>query len=208
MDVGSYVANAQQRVRDQLELPAGYAITWAGQYEYMARAKAKLSYVAPLTLAIIIILLYLNFRRMTEVAIILASLPLALVGSVWLMYLLGYNFSVASGVGFIALAGVAIEIGVLMLVYLNQAWQNAANPDINNEDLKNLIIQGAGLRVRPIVMTAGATIAGLLPILSSSGTGSEIMSRLAAPMVGGMLSAMILTLLVIPAIYYLWRKSA
>jgi Cu(I)/Ag(I) efflux system membrane protein CusA/SilA len=124
------------------------------------------------------------------------------------MYLLGYNFSVASGVGFIALAGVAIEIGVLMLVYLNQAWQNAANPNINNEDLKNLIIQGAGLRVRPIVMTAGATIAGLLPILSSSGTGSEIMSRLAAPMVGGMLSAMILTLLVIPAIYYLWRKSA
>lgn len=208
VDVGSYVANAQQRVRDQLELPAGYAITWAGQYEYMARAKAKLSYVAPLTLAIIIILLYLNFRRMTEVAIILASLPLALVGSVWLMYLLGYNFSVASGVGFIALAGVAIEIGVLMLVYLNQAWQNAANPNINNEDLKNLIIQGAGLRVRPIVMTAGATIAGLLPILSSSGTGSEIMSRLAAPMVGGMLSAMILTLLVIPAIYYLWRKSA
>ncbi len=208
VDVGSYVASAQQRVTEQLTLPAGYALSWAGQYEYMARAKAKLSYVAPLTLGIIIILLYLNFRRMTEVAIILVSLPLALVGSVWLMYLLGYNFSVASGVGFIALAGVAIEIGVLMLVYLNQAWHRAASPRINNEDLKNLIIRGAGLRVRPIIMTAGATIAGLLPILSSSGTGSEIMSRLAAPMVGGMISAVILTLLVIPAIYYLWRKSA
>ncbi|WP_320837364.1 efflux RND transporter permease subunit [Zhongshania sp.] len=208
VDVGSYVASAQQRLKDQLVLPAGYALTWAGQYEYMARAKAKLSYVAPLTLAIIIILLYLNFRRMTEVAIILASLPLALVGSVWLMYLLGYNFSVASGVGFIALAGVAIEIGVLMLVYLNQAWQGSASAGINDEDLRSLIIRGAGLRVRPIIMTAGATIAGLLPILSSSGTGSEVMSRLAAPMVGGMISAVILTLLVIPAIYYLWRKSA
>jgi Cu(I)/Ag(I) efflux system membrane protein CusA/SilA len=208
VDVGSYVTSAQQRIRDQLVLPAGYALTWAGQYEYMARAKAKLSYVAPLTVAIIIILLYLNFRRMTEVAIILASLPLALVGSVWLMYLLGYNFSVASGVGFIALAGVAIEIGVLMLVYLNQAWQGAASAAINDEDLRTLIIRGAGLRVRPIIMTAGATIAGLLPILSSSGTGSEVMSRLAAPMVGGMISAVILTLLVIPAIYYLWRKSA
>jgi Cu(I)/Ag(I) efflux system membrane protein CusA/SilA len=208
VDVGSYVASAQQRLKDQLTLPAGYALTWAGQYEYMARAKAKLSYVAPLTLAIIVVLLYLNFRRMTEVAIILASLPLALVGSVWLMYLLGYNFSVASGVGFIALAGVAIEIGVLMLVYLNQAWRGADNTDISDEDLKSLIIRGAGLRVRPIIMTAGATIAGLLPILSSSGTGSEIMNRLAAPMVGGMISAVILTLLVIPAIFYLWRKSA
>jgi len=209
VDVGSYVASAQQRVKEELVLPAGYALNWAGQYEYMARAKAKLSYVVPLTLAIIMVLLYLNFRQVAEVAIILASLPLAMVGSVWLMYLLGYNFSVASGVGFIALAGVAVEIGVLMLVYLNQAWQGSAtgNTTINNEDLKNLIIRGAGLRVRPIVMTAAATIAGLLPILSSSGTGAEVMSRLAAPMVGGMISAVVLTLLVIPAIYYLWRKS-
>lgn len=210
VDVGSYVASAQQRVKEELILPAGYALSWAGQYEYMARAKAKLIYVVPLTLAIIIVLLYLNFRRVAEVTIILASLPLAMVGSVWLMYLLGYNFSVASGVGFIALAGVAVEIGVLMLVYLNQAWQDApeAHKKISNEDLQGLIIRGAGLRVRPIVMTAAATIAGLLPILSTSGTGSEVMSRLAAPMVGGMISAVILTLLVIPAIYYLWRKSA
>ncbi len=210
VDVGSYVASAQQRVKEELILPAGYALSWAGQYEYMARAKAKLIYVVPLTLAIIIVLLYLNFRRVAEVTIILASLPLAMVGSVWLMYLLGYNFSVASGVGFIALAGVAVEIGVLMLVYLNQAWQYApeAHKKISNEDLQGLIIRGAGLRVRPIVMTAAATIAGLLPILSTSGTGSEVMSRLAAPMVGGMISAVILTLLVIPAIYYLWRKSA
>lgn len=210
VDVGSYVASAKQRVKEELILPAGYALSWAGQYEYMARAKAKLIYVVPLTLAIIIVLLYLNFRRVAEVTIILASLPLAMVGSVWLMYLLGYNFSVASGVGFIALAGVAVEIGVLMLVYLNQAWQDApeAHKKISNEDLQGLIIRGAGLRVRPIVMTAAATIAGLLPILSTSGTGSEVMSRLAAPMVGGMISAVILTLLVIPAIYYLWRKSA
>ena len=177
----------------------------------MLRAKEKLTYVIPLTLAIIIILLYMNFRNFTEVAIIMGTLPLAMAGSIWLMYLAGYNFSVAVGVGFIALAGVAVEIGVIMLVYLNQAYQamltnchdNQQTPSINS--LKEAVTAGAGMRVRPIMMTAAAIIGGLLPILLATGTGSEVMSRIAAPMVGGMVSALILTLLVIPVVFYLWR---
>ena len=214
VDIGSYVENAMVVVADQLELPTGYSLDWSGQYEYMLRAKAKLSYVVPLTLAIIIVLLYLNFRNIAEVAIIMGTLPLAMVGSVWLMYLLGYNFSVAVGVGFIALAGVAVEIGVIMLVYLNQAHsqmlseceEQGVMPRL--ETLRLAVLNGAGLRVRPVMMTAGATIVGLLPIMYGTGTGSEVMSRIAAPMVGGMLSAVILTLLVLPAVYFLWRKRA
>jgi Cu(I)/Ag(I) efflux system membrane protein CusA/SilA len=212
-DIGSYVAQAQQVLGDNLKLPAGYSITWAGQYEYMQRAKAKLTYVIPLTLAIIVILLYLNFKCLSEVLIIIATLPLAMVGGIWLMYFEAFNFSVAVGVGFIALAGVAVEIGVIMLVYLNQAYseqrqqceQTGAAFDL--QALQHAIMQGAGLRVRPVMMTVATIIAGLLPVLYGTGTGSEVMSRIAAPMVGGMLSAVILTLLVIPAVYLLWKKQ-
>nr|MBL0690093.1 efflux RND transporter permease subunit [Pseudoalteromonas sp.] len=211
-DIGSYVANAQQLLHEQLILPAGYSITWAGQYEYMERAKAKLSYVLPLTLAIIVVLLYLNFRSFTEVFIIMATLPLAMIGGIWLMYLEGFNFSVAVGVGFIALAGVAVEIGVIMLVYLNQAYKaqveaaSKMGKSLSVEQLKQAILEGAGLRVRPIMMTVATIVIGLLPVLYGTGTGSEVMSRIAAPMVGGMFSAIILTLLVLPAVYLLWRK--
>jgi len=210
-DLGSYVAEAQRVVAEQVDLPAGYSLSWSGQYEYMVRSKERLSVVGPLTLAIIVLLLYLNFRRFAEVAIIMGTLPMALVGGVWLLYLLGYDMSVAVGVGFIALAGVAVEIGVVMLVYLNLAIQQhmatAATEDraLNMEDVRQAVIDGALLRVRPIMMTVAAIIAGLLPIMLGGGTGSEVMRRIAAPMVGGMVSATILTLIVIPALFLLWR---
>jgi len=212
VDIGSYVENAQQVVQEQLVLPAGYSIGWSGQYEYMVRAKEKLTYVVPLTLMIIIILLFINFRNFVEVAIIMGTLPLAMIGSIWLMYLEGFNFSVAVGVGFIALAGVAVEIGVIMLVYLNQAYQQVLldcenkNISLTVDVLSKAILYGAGMRVRPVMMTASAIILGLLPILYGTGTGSEVMSRIAAPMVGGMVSAVVLTLLVLPVVYFLWRK--
>ena len=212
VDVGTYVEEAQKVVADQLILPPGYSINWSGQYEYMLRAKEKLTYVVPLTLAIIIVLLYMSFRNVVEVAIIMGTLPLAMIGSIWLMYWQGFNFSVAVGVGFIALAGVAVEIGVIMLVYLNQAYAEmlercrANHVDPREETLRHAVLHGAGLRVRPVMMTAAAIIVGLLPILYGTGTGSEVMSRIAAPMVGGMVSAVILTLLVLPAVYFLWRN--
>ncbi|SHJ65632.1 efflux RND transporter permease subunit [Cycloclasticus pugetii] len=213
VDIGSYVENAQKVVAEQLKLPAGYAISWSGQYEYMQRAKEKLTYVVPLTLGIIVVLLFMNFRNFVEVGIILGTLPLAMVGSIWLMYIQGFNFSVAVGVGFIALAGVAVEIGVIMLVYLNQSYvqmleecqEKGSSPDEGT--LRSAVLHGAGMRIRPVMMTAAAIVAGLLPILYGTGTGSEVMSRIAAPMVGGMVSAVILTLLVVPAIYYMWRKK-
>jgi len=210
-DLGSYVAEAQRVVAEQVELPAGYSLTWSGQYEYMVRSKERLSVVGPLTLAIIMLLLYLHFRRFAEVAIIMGTLPMALVGGVWLLYLLQYDMSVAVGVGFIALAGVAVEIGVVMLVYLNLAIRQhmstaeAAGRALNIEDVKQAVLDGALLRVRPIMMTVAAIIAGLLPIMLGSGTGSEVMRRIAAPMVGGMVSATLLTLVVIPALFLLWR---
>jgi Cu(I)/Ag(I) efflux system membrane protein CusA/SilA len=211
IDVGTYVEKAMTVVEQELELPAGYSVTWSGQYEYMERAKEKLTYVIPLTLAIIIVLLYMNFRNATEIAIILGTLPLALVGSIWLMYLLDYNFSVAVAVGFIALAGVTVEIGILMLTYLNQSYneyekgQLEQGETLTKDGVSRAVMEGAGLRVRPVMMTAVSTIAGLLPIMFSTGTGAEVVSRIAAPMVGGMISAVILTLLVLPAVYYLWR---
>lgn len=211
VDVGSYVKHAKTVVDSKLDLPAGYSINWSGQYEYMERAKAKLTYVIPLTLAIIVVLLYLNFRSFTEVAIIMGTLPLAVVGSAWLMYILEFNFSIAVGVGLIALAGVAVEIGVIMLVYLNQSVSNLRSnysdvSKITTSNFRQAVLDGAVLRVRPVLMTTGATIAGLLPIMVGSGTGSEVMQRLAAPMVGGMVSALVLTLLVLPAIYFLIFK--
>ena len=214
VDIGSYVESARAVLDERLILPSGYSITWAGQYEYMQRAKDKLTYVVPLTLAIIVVLLYLNFKSFAEVTIIMCTLPLAMIGGVWLMYLQGFNFSVAVGVGFIALAGVAVEIGVIMLVYLNQAYQNMcltakrADKPLSLAQLQQAIIEGAGLRVRPVMMTVATIVIGLLPVLYGTGTGSEVMSRIAAPMVGGMVSAIMLTLLVIPAVYLLWRKKA
>ncbi|TMO56054.1 efflux RND transporter permease subunit [Pseudoalteromonas phenolica] len=213
IDVGNYVENAKALLAKELELPAGYSINWAGQYEYMERAKEKLSYVVPLTLAIIVILLYLNFRRLSEVVVIIATLPMAMIGGLWLMYLEGFNFSVAVGVGFIALAGVAVEIGVIMLVYLNQALQDlkdehkAKGTAIGKSDYLEAILHGAGLRVRPVMMTVATIIIGLLPILYGDGTGSEVMSRIAAPMVGGMSSAVLLTLIVLPAVYCLMKAG-
>ncbi len=210
-DLGSYVADAQQHVAEEIELPAGYSLSWSGQYEYMERAKQRLLIVGPVTLAIIVLLLFLNFRRFAEVAIIIGTLPMALIGGLWLLYLLDYQLSVAVGVGFIALAGVAVEIGVVMLVYLNQAMrrrtEKAASEgrELCYDDVRDAVTDGALLRIRPVMMTVAAIIAGLLPIMLGSGTGSEIMRRIAAPMVGGMISATILTLLVIPAMFLLWR---
>jgi len=213
-DLGSYVEEAQRVVNEEVVLPPGYSISWSGQYEYMVRAKERLSVVVPFTLVIIILLLYLNFRNIIEVLIIMGTLPLALVGGFWLLYLLGYNMSVAVGVGFIALAGVAVEIGVIMLVYLNQANEKAHSiaekegREFNLSDLRQAVISGALMRVRPIMMTVSAIIAGLLPIMLGSGTGSEVMRRIAAPMVGGMVSATLLTLVVIPAVFLIWKKRA
>jgi len=210
-DLGSYVAEAQQVVSDTVDLPASYSLTWSGQYEYMVRAKERLSVVGPVTLAIIILLLFLNFRRFAEVAIIIGTLPMALIGGLWLLYVLGYDLSVAVGVGFIALAGVAVEIGVVMLVYLNQAMRRhmataeSEGRSLTLDDVRQAVIDGAVLRVRPIMMTVAAIIAGLLPIMLGGGTGSEVMRRIAAPMVGGMVSATLLTLIVIPALFLLWR---
>jgi Cu(I)/Ag(I) efflux system membrane protein CusA/SilA len=211
-DLGSYVTEARRVVAEQIDLPSGYSLNWSGQYEYMERAKKKLSTVIPVTLTIIILLLYLNFRRVTEVVIILATLPLALVGGIWLMYWLNYDMSVAVGVGFIALSGVSVEIGVIMLVYLNQAFRRHQDKACSEKramdisDLRQAIVEGALLRVRPVMMTVAAIIAGLLPIMLGSGTGSEVMRRIAAPMVGGMVSATVLTLLVIPSAFFIWKR--
>ena len=213
VDLGTYVVDAKQAVSDQVELPAGYSLNWSGQYEYMERAKQRLSIVVPITLVTIILLLFINFRNMAEVLIIMGTLPTALIGGVWLLYLLDYHMSVAVGVGFIALAGVAVEIGVVMLVYLKQALaseQHRArkeNRSLVPRDIEAAVTNGALMRVRPIMMTVAAIIAGLLPIMLGSGTGSEVMRRIAAPMVGGMISATLLTLALIPAIFLLWQKQ-
>ncbi|MEZ8824068.1 efflux RND transporter permease subunit [Vibrio amylolyticus] len=211
-DLGSYVAEAQQAVSEQLYLPAGYSIAWSGQYEYMERAKERLTMVVPITIAIIMLLLYMSFRRVGEVLIIMATLPLAMVGGLWLMHILGFNFSIAVGVGFIALSGVAVEIGVIMLVYLNQAWHykkihaQEEGTLLTQQDLTDAIGEGAGLRVRPVMMTVLTVIIGLIPIMYGDGTGSEVMQRIAAPMIGGMASALLLTLLVLPAVFQLWKR--
>ncbi|MPW28484.1 CusA/CzcA family heavy metal efflux RND transporter [Agarivorans sp. B2Z047] len=207
-DLGSYVQDAKQYVQEHLTLPAGYSVSWSGQYEYMERAEATLKVVVPATLAIIMLLLYMAFRRVGEVLLILGTLPLAMIGGVWLMYLLGYNFSIAVGVGFIALAGVAVEIGVIMLIYLNQSLEEtlSKNSIITKQQLRIAIVEGAGLRVRPVMMTVATVIIGLIPIMYGEGTGSEVMQRIAATMIGGMASAVVLTLLVLPSVYYLWKR--
>ncbi len=205
-DVGSYVAEAQAVVARELTLPTGYTLVWSGQYEFMQRVAAKMRVVIPLTLGIILLLLYLNFGNLAESLIVMLTVPFALVGGVWFLWLLDYNTSVAVWVGFIALAGVAAETGVVMLVYLDQAYRRCRGGSPG--DIAAAVRQGALERLRPVVMTVTATIAGLLPIMWSTGTGSESVKRIAAPMVGGLVSTTVLTLAVIPAVYLLWRTAA
>jgi Cu(I)/Ag(I) efflux system membrane protein CusA/SilA len=213
-DLGGYVAEASRTVAEEVKLPPGYHIEWSGQFEYLQRAEAKLKIVVPATLVVILVLLFLNFGRLTETLIVMASVPFALVGGVWLMWGLGYNMSVAVAVGFIALAGVAAETGVVMLIYLDHALTEIREQrlrdgrTLSRADLGRAIMTGAVERVRPKMMTVVAIMAGLVPILWSTGTGSEVMRRIAVPMVGGMVSSTVLTLLVIPAIYAIvkgWR---
>jgi Cu(I)/Ag(I) efflux system membrane protein CusA/SilA len=207
-DIGSYVADARALLDERIELPPGYRVEWSGQFEAMERAGKKLRIVVPITLAIIFVLLYFNFNSVTESAIVMLSLPFALVGGVWLMWMLDYNVSVATSIGFIALAGVAAETGVIMLLYLDQAYDQRRTTGLltNREDVDAAVEHGAVERVRPKLMTVTAITAGLLPILWSQGTGADMMKRIAAPMVGGMVSSTVLTLVVIPAIYSLWKE--
>ncbi|ROH85657.1 efflux RND transporter permease subunit [Stagnimonas aquatica] len=207
-DLGGYVAEAKKVVAEQVQLPAGYSIAWSGQFEYLERASKRLKLVVPFTLAIILLLLYLTFRNFGEALLIMATLPFALVGGLWLIYGLGHNLSIASGVGFIALAGVAAEFGVIMLIYLQQAvTERQARGTMNTvADLEDAIVDGAVLRVRPKAMTVAVIIAGLLPLFWGAGTGSEVMQRIAAPMIGGMITAPLLSMFVIPAAYLLMRR--
>jgi copper/silver efflux system protein len=207
-DIGSYVRDAQRMVNDMVALEPGYSIVWSGQYEYMERARQRMRLVIPATLAIIFLLLYFNFKSVGETLIVMLSLPFALVGGIWFVWALGYNWSVAVAIGFIALAGVAAETGVVMLIYLDQAWRErrAREERPSVAALYEAIIEGAVERVRPKMMTVTAIMAGLLPILWGTGTGASVMKRIAAPMVGGMISSTLLTLIVIPAVYSLWKE--
>jgi copper/silver efflux system protein len=213
-DLGGYVADAQKAVAEQVNFPTGYYVTWSGQFEYLERAKARLKVVVPVTVLIIFLLLYLNFRRVTETLIVMLSVPFALVGGLWLMWWLGFNLSVAVAIGFIALAGVAAETGVVMLIYLDSALtdlqtrRSAEGRPFTRDDLRAAIMAGAVERVRPKMMTVLAIMAGLLPIMWSHGTGAEIMQRIAVPMIGGMMSSTLLTLIVIPAIYAVVKSVA
>jgi Cu(I)/Ag(I) efflux system membrane protein CusA/SilA len=209
-DLGSYIRDAQKSVREHVSLPAGYSIAWSGQFEYLERAMKKLELVVPFTLAIVFVLLYLTFRDFGEAALIMGTLPFALVGGLWLLYLLGYNLSIASAVGFIALAGVAAEFGVIMVIYLDNAIRKRQREQrFNSEaDLVAAIEEGAVQRVRPKAMTVAVIVAGLLPIMFGNGTGSEVMRRIAAPMVGGMITAPMLSMIILPVVYLLLHRRA
>ncbi len=206
-DLGSVVEDLQRAVASQVKLPPGYGIAWSGQYEHLQRALARLQWVIPAALAIIFLVIWLVFRRFGEVAIILLSLPLALVGGLWLIWTLGHAVSIATMIGFIALGGVAAEFGVIMLLYLRQAWERrlAAGEPATVATLEAAIREGAVLRVRPKAMTVAVILAGLFPLFIGSGAGSEVMQRIAAPMLGGMVTAPLLSMLVIPAAYRLLR---
>jgi Cu(I)/Ag(I) efflux system membrane protein CusA/SilA len=206
-DLQSAVEEMRNVVAQGVKIPAGYSISWSGQFEYLERAKARLQVVVPFTLLVIFVLLYLIFRRFDEAALIMATLPFAAIGGAWFVYLLGHAVSVATAVGFIALAGVAAEFGVVMLLYLKHAWEArlARDPQAGIDDLHDAVREGAVLRVRPKIMTVSVILAGLLPIMWSHGTGSEVMQRIAAPMIGGMLSAPLISMFVIPAAFALLR---
>jgi len=202
-DLGSYVADAKRYVAESFTLPPGYSLGWSGQYEYMLRAEKRLKFVVPITLLIILMLLYFNFKNFTESFMVLGAVPVALVGAIWFVYFLGFNFSVAVGVGLIALAGLAAEFGVVMLVYLDHAYEK--HQPTTARQLRDAVIEGAVLRVRPKAMTAAVILAGLLPIMLGEGTGSEVMKRIAAPMLGGMITAPLVSMVIIPVLYVMWR---
>ncbi len=206
-DLRGYVEDAQRAVRQRVTLPPGYSLQWTGQYEHLVRAEERLKLVMPVTLGLILLLLYLNFRSLVKSLIVLLSVPFAAIGAIWFLYLLGYNLSVAVWVGIIALAGVAAETGVVMLVYLEEAYERRRREGrmATAPELRDAVMEGAAQRVRPVMMTVAAIIGGLLPIMWSSGTGADVMKRIAAPMIGGMVSSTVLTLLVIPVLYALWR---
>jgi Cu(I)/Ag(I) efflux system membrane protein CusA/SilA len=207
-DVGRYVAEAQRVVAQNVVMPTGYTMVWSGEFEYMERAKAKMQLVVPATLALVFLLLFFNFRNVSETLIVMLSIPFTLIGGIWMLWVLDYNWSVAVTIGFLALAGVAAETGVVMLVYLDRVWTErvAAGTMRNTADLYEGVMEGAVERVRPKIMTVASTMIGLLPILWGTGTGASVMKRIAVPMVGGMLTSTVLTLVVIPAIYSLWRQ--
>jgi Cu(I)/Ag(I) efflux system membrane protein CusA/SilA len=207
-DLKSAVEDMQQAVNQQVKLPEGVTVSWSGQFEYLERATAKLKIVLPVTLLIIFVLLYVTFSSVRDALLIMVTLPFALTGGVWLLYLLNFNLSVAAAVGFIALAGVAAEFGVIMVLYLNQAVQRqqTAGKEMTEAELCDAIHHGAVLRVRPKAMTVATIMAGLLPIMWGGGTGSEVMQRIAAPMIGGMVSAPLLSMLVIPVVYLLMHR--
>ena len=206
--VGRGLSAREHAVGKDVKVPAGYSVSWSGQFEFLERATAKLKVVVPFTLLVIFVLLYVIFRRFDEALLIMIVLPFALIGGFWLIYLLGHNLSIASAVGFIALAGVAAEFGVVMLLYLRNAWdQRIAAGSTSASDLYDAIREGAVMRVRPKAMTVAVILAGLLPIMLGEGTGSEVMQRIAAPMVGGMITAPLLSMLVVPAAFLLMRRS-
>jgi Cu(I)/Ag(I) efflux system membrane protein CusA/SilA len=211
-DLGGYVAQARGVVAEKVDLPAGYSLSWSGQYEYIERVQERLLLVAPATLLIITLMLFLAFNRVTEVAIILAALPVALAGGVWLIWYLGFDISVAVLVGFIALAGVAVETAILMLLYLNLSWDkrvktaSTESRALTVDDLEDAVFEGALLRLRPKIMTVAAIFAGLIPIMYGDATGSEVMQRIAAPMIGGMITATLLTLFVVPSVFVIWKR--
>jgi Cu(I)/Ag(I) efflux system membrane protein CusA/SilA len=213
-DLGGYVNEARALVADQVTLPTGYSITWSGQYEYIERMQERLKLVAPATLLIITLMLFMAFNRVIEVGIILAALPVALAGGVWFLWYLSFDISVAVLVGFIALAGVAVETAIVMLLYLNLAWEKRKKEaaterrEMTSLDVEEVVFEGALLRVRPKVMTVATIFAALIPIMYGTGTGSEIMQRIAAPMIGGMATATLLTLFVIPSIFVIWKRLA
>jgi Cu(I)/Ag(I) efflux system membrane protein CusA/SilA len=208
-DLKSAVEEMQRAVAQQVKLPAGVSLSWSGQFEYLERASAQLKIVLPVTLAIIFVLLFVTFSSVRDALLIMATLPFALIGGVWLLYLLNYNLSVAGAVGFIALAGVAAEFGVIMVLYLNHALEKHRQPGqpLTRKQLMDAIAEGAVLRVRPKVMTVATIMAGLLPIMWGNGAGSEVMRRIAAPMIGGMLSAPLLSMLVVPVVYLLLHRK-
>ncbi|MFO7860876.1 MAG: efflux RND transporter permease subunit, partial [Desulfosalsimonas sp.] len=208
VDLGTYVERARKIVDENIDKPTGYSMVWSGQFEYMQKARQTLNLIVPITILLIFVLLYIHFKNITEAMVVMASLPFALVGGVWLLYLLDYNVSVAVVVGFIALAGLAAETGVVMLVYLDEAhkrWANRGEMQ-TTEHLKGAIIEGAVERVRPKLMTVATTLIGLMPIMIGTETGVRVMKRIAAPMVGGLISSTILTLIIIPAVYDIWKR--
>ena len=207
-DIGGFVKEAKKAVLENVKFPPGYYAAWSGQYEYMERAYSKLKVIIPLTLAIIFLLLYFNFKSITECLIILLSIPFSLIGAAWILYILGYNISIGVALGFIALAGLDVEMGIVMLIYLDHVYKSRKDEGTMNTalDLYEAVMEGAVMRVRPKLMTVGTTIIGLLPIMWSVGTGADVMKRIAAPMVGGLFTSVLMELLVLPVIYFLWKE--